>query len=990
MAYENDVLTRNENDELAVRTVSATEGSGSSSYDDIYTRDTNGKLAVRVVGAGGGGGGAVSSVNGKTGAVVLNAEDVDAIPQVSVLPTASASNLGNIVQYVGATTENYTNGYFYKCAVNENGVGSGEIDINYWYPDQFTPPVTGSVDIDVFSAYLEQNNLAPISDGRIEISFYPNSNNIAFAYNVDTNWTLVNIPWETVTTQAAEDIFANMGFDFDFSGIPTYRGSATGGQMPSATVYFWEEQPVMNSIGVYKDYSELPEPTAENVGTPYLVTPYDSETLSAYSPELYMSVPYIAAFIDGEAEVTGYGLTPETQPTDVMIDWATLESFINTEEPWFDGTNDTINISLNGENYLEVMYNTDFSASVGVQTDGTVANIQQELENIGISVDLTGYTQFQFMSLKLPTEKEYENRQVPAFVPISGTEETDYVLKADGNGGAYWAPETGGGSGEIDWKTTVDLPVDNTYGVPIYTIIGGLPDGNYEFYWQIKTTSDDVDAYPIGTVTFKAILKVINGSVNGKFGFVLDGSYIPGQNYIPERMEMSDWIKRTANGDWKFFYYGKPWMTEITWYSHPTVIPECFKLSAIKNVDTGQEYIATGEIYDGSFQYDSDVPSYMVCEPLAKEVQLPYYRMTYIEFNAYDSVKWKQQELICANKADAGNFDSCYLIMNCGDDVLRCTWKNRDLLGCVAKIEEATGIFENVEIGVDGESYNPAVWIQFPDSTTRYFHYTVSVKATSGGVSFSGWSQTSYEKGDFKELPLLNIGATVVPQNFGTILQYTGVTNANYTNGYFYKASGTEVVVPVNGTITNVTPSGATVTIDFEELVSALMNAMGWDRNYTVGLLTQYSGYTDTWSVSDNTLTLDGIAMISLDTYPNVATFADYGSESQVTFAIENFQDTHTEIQNGSWQQVNVQPSSGSGSTALSLTLPSANWVNNSITVTASGVTASNNVIISPAPASQSAYTSSGVLCTAQSTDSLTFTCTQTPNVDLTVTALIV
>ena len=54
MAYENDIYTRNEDSELAVRVVTATEGTNTSSYDDVFTRDTNGKLAVRVVGAGGG------------------------------------------------------------------------------------------------------------------------------------------------------------------------------------------------------------------------------------------------------------------------------------------------------------------------------------------------------------------------------------------------------------------------------------------------------------------------------------------------------------------------------------------------------------------------------------------------------------------------------------------------------------------------------------------------------------------------------------------------------------------------------------------------------------------------------------------------------------------------------------------------------------------------------------------------------------------------
>jgi len=37
------------------------------------------------------------------------------VPQLSTLPEASASNVNMIVQYKGATTSDYTNGYFYKC-----------------------------------------------------------------------------------------------------------------------------------------------------------------------------------------------------------------------------------------------------------------------------------------------------------------------------------------------------------------------------------------------------------------------------------------------------------------------------------------------------------------------------------------------------------------------------------------------------------------------------------------------------------------------------------------------------------------------------------------------------------------------------------------------------------------------------------------------------------------------------------------------------------
>lgn len=128
MEYD-DVLTRNDDQELAVRVVSATEQATVVNPNDVYTRDTEGNLAVRVVGGGGGGSdqhnlgwyatqaeleeahptaedgdwaivgstdtvwvwdsdtnawkdtdqkGQVTSVNGQTGAVVLSASDVGA------------------------------------------------------------------------------------------------------------------------------------------------------------------------------------------------------------------------------------------------------------------------------------------------------------------------------------------------------------------------------------------------------------------------------------------------------------------------------------------------------------------------------------------------------------------------------------------------------------------------------------------------------------------------------------------------------------------------------------------------------------------------------------------------------------------------------------------------------------------------------------------------------------------------------------------------
>ena len=51
--------------------------------------------------------------------------------QYTTLPTASADNLGQIVQYIGATNASYTNGYFYKC------VSDGAVDPTYSWEELY-------------------------------------------------------------------------------------------------------------------------------------------------------------------------------------------------------------------------------------------------------------------------------------------------------------------------------------------------------------------------------------------------------------------------------------------------------------------------------------------------------------------------------------------------------------------------------------------------------------------------------------------------------------------------------------------------------------------------------------------------------------------------------------------------------------------------------------------------------------------------------------
>lgn len=79
--------------------------------------------------------------------------------------------------------------------------------------------------------------------------------------------------------------------------------------------------------------------------------------------------------------------------------------------------------------------------------------------------------------------------------------------------------------------------------------------------------------------------------------------------------------------------------------------------------------------------------------------------------------------------------------------------------------------------------------------------------------------------------------------------------------------------------------------------------------------------------------------------------------------------------------------------TAITGTLAADGWSTSegviSQTITANGVTATNTVIVSPAPSSINDYADSGIVCTTQATNSLTFTCETQPTSAVTVNIVI-
>ena len=75
--------------------------------------------------------------------------------------------------------------------------------------------------------------------------------------------------------------------------------------------------------------------------------------------------------------------------------------------------------------------------------------------------------------------------------------------------------------------------------------------------------------------------------------------------------------------------------------------------------------------------------------------------------------------------------------------------------------------------------------------------------------------------------------------------------------------------------------------------------------------------------------------------------------------------------------------------TVASVTLSSSGWSGKTQTKSVPGVTASNTVVVAPAPAYQSLYTDAGIICSAQGASSLMFTAETVPAENIVVNILI-
>ena len=818
------------------------------------------------------GGGAVNSVNNQTGYVFLDAEDVGAIPQYADMPESNQA--GEVAQYIGEYDGTYKKGYFYKSVEVPGDVASGNININFYWPQELTPPVVGSVDIDTFSAYLSQNGYAPVSsDPRIEIVFQPGSNNILFAYNVDTSWNTINLSWTTLTTQAAEALFVPLGFDFDFSSVPTNGETDIGGYMPTSTVYIWEKTNVQDGVAFYGyDPENL---TFDDLGKIYCRSEYSENAVGFYK----VFDASIDSYVSGYAKVNSFNWN--INPTDfpkVNIDSTILEDFFTNDNSPLDYTLSRIEITVDDveiepgvDGYeIKIKHNSSEDESVITVSTHTLEGIIQALENIGIYIDID----------EVPNGIQYLNMDIP----VEGTFQGDLISVRG------VLPEQLGQSGkflttdgtDVSWGTTVEnhtLVIKNSQT----SMYGGYP--NQITFYSKYNGSDGTGA---------SIQSGNNGSM------VLSASSIATTGAIYPSGSVNLGLD-TQSGAWNTVYarnLGNSSSSYVIQIPEATAGVLAVQVSTMPTADSTR----VGQIYQYIGATDAN----------------------YTHGYFYECV------------SDGGN--------------------------------PATYSWTEVQLGGGGSSYTAGTGIDITSGVISVTSPTLQNTATgTNSVGILGTATNNYE---------VCIGKSAQTGDGG---------GSNIAIGYNSKAHGNRTVcIGASAKDASGNTYDSVVIGGYAETSAGYTVAIGNSQKTTA----QYAIQIGAWSATNSDSNTFKVAnhngnyeMMSADGTIPEARLADTTNATQgqvLTLDSNN---------NAVWA---TPGGGGGGSTSATGTLSSANWSSNTQTINVTGVTASNNVIVAPAPASQSDYTAAGIICSAQGAGTLTFTCQTTPSSNLTVNVLII
>ena len=244
--------------------------------------------------------------------------------QVDELPEASSDNLGDIVQFVGATSGSYTNGYFYKCVATASGAatGPGTVEVIDSYKEDGQTPIVTVSDVEGLAHFCCMQNGEPVAS-IVKFVYSPEgySDEMVY-YNLTTGET------DSAEFREDEDTYAN------YMLIDWLPGTTSGGDYvtikytPGAAelTYAWNRVDVQPA-------PVIPDPLPDQTGNAgkFLTTDGTDASWSDSVPKINIDTPTRHSFIK-----TGDGAT-----------WFSLFSYSGTTEvqPWgsfyFHGSSST-------------------------------------------------------------------------------------------------------------------------------------------------------------------------------------------------------------------------------------------------------------------------------------------------------------------------------------------------------------------------------------------------------------------------------------------------------------------------------------------------------------------------------------------------------------------------------------------------------------------------------------------------------------------------
>ena len=295
------------------------------------------------------------------------------------------------------------------------------------------------------------------------------------------------------------------------------------------------------------DYSDASATISQTAGTGL----YDlSVNVATFEVEEQPTGDETAVFVASLGN--NYIIEPTTYDSEIYLSITDTNKFVAKAQEYLASQSLSTNfdyISI----YVNVSAGTLLASSIEFQSNGstlTVMNISfQEYEDWGIYFDgrggsidswiLTSTVRRDITWTKSGITVNPTDYGIVYYGQPADNDEITVVYTASAISGYHWeqtnVQPAGGSGGGIDWKTKVDLPSDvRPYDWTVgayFTIAGGLPTGEYEMYFEVKTANTQA-LLPYGAMTSKIKISINNNdnTCNGFITPVLDGRTVPTAN----------------------------------------------------------------------------------------------------------------------------------------------------------------------------------------------------------------------------------------------------------------------------------------------------------------------------------------------------------------------------------------------------------------------------------------------------------------------------